>query len=237
MLGVVQRSARVGASSARLQRWGSVNDINNQVEYWNDVAWKKEFTHSIDLSLLHELLPLDSRILDFGCGYGRVCQELVQAGYRDVTGVDSSAEMVRRGRRQYPDLRLETLGPSGLSYPASSFDAVLLIAVLTCVPEDQGQEALIAALKALLRPGALIYISDYLLQADERNQQRYQQHVSEFGRYGIFRLPEGAVVRHHSREWLQSLTHDLETLKVDQVDAMTMNGHAIRALRYVGRKR
>jgi hypothetical protein len=94
-----------------------------------------------------------------------------------------------------------------------------------------------AALKALLRPGALIYVSDYLLQADERNQQRYQQHVSEFGRYGVFRLPEGAVVRHHSREWMQSLTHDLEPLNVAQVDAVTMNGHTIGALRYVGRNR
>jgi SAM-dependent methyltransferase len=214
-----------------------MNDINNQVDYWNDVAWKKEFTHAVDLSLLRELLPLDSRILDFGCGYGRVSQELVQAGYRDVTGVDSSAEMIRRGRHQYPHLRLEALGSSGFSYPANSFDAVLLIAVLTCIPEDQGQQALLAALKAVLRPGALLYISDYLLQADERNQQRYQQHLAELGRYGVFRLPEGAVVRHHSREWLQGLTHDLETVSVAQVDATTMNGHAVRALRYVGRKR
>jgi SAM-dependent methyltransferase len=214
-----------------------MNDINNQVDYWNDVAWKKEFTHTIDLARLRELLPLDSRILDFGCGYGRVCQELVQAGYRDVTGVDSSAEMIRRGRHEYPNLRLETLEASGLSYPANCFDAVLLIAVLTCIPEDQGQQALMAALKALLRPGGLIYISDYLLQNDERNQQRYQQHASEFGKYGIFRLPEGAVVRHHSREWMESLTQDLETLNVAQIDAVTMNGNTSRALRYVGRKR
>src|SRR6188768_4019102 len=134
------------------------------------MAWrgKLEFTHTIDLARLRELLPLDSRILDFGCGYGRVCQELVQAGYRDVTGVDSSAEIIRRGRHEYPNLRLEPLGASGLSYPANSFDAVLLIAVLTCIPEDHGQQALMTALKALLRPGALIYISDYLLQDDER---------------------------------------------------------------------
>lgn len=214
-----------------------MHHINNQVDYWNDVAWKKKFTHTIDLARLRELLPLDSRILDFGCGYGRVCQELVQAGYRDVTGVDSSAEMIRRGQHEYPHLRLETLGASGLSYPANSFDAVLLIAVLTCIPEDQGQQALMATLKALLRPGALIYISDYLLQDDERNQQRYQQHASEFGTYGTFRLPEGAVVRHHSREWIESLTSDLEMLNIAQVEATTMNGHAVRALRYVGRKR
>lgn len=213
-----------------------MSDINNQVDYWNGVAWKKEFTHTVDLALLRESLPLDSRILDFGCGYGRVCSELVQAGYRDVVGVDSSAEMIRRGRDQYPGLTLEALEASRLHYPASSFDAILLVAVLTCVPENQGQQSLMAALTALLRPRGLIYISDYLLQSDERNQQRYQQHVSEFGTYGVFRLPEGAIVRHHSREWMGTLTRAFETLDVAEVDAFTMNGHAVKALRYVGRK-
>lgn len=213
-----------------------MNDINNQVDYWNDVAWKKEFTHTVNLSLLREWLPFDSRILDFGCGYGRVCHDLVQAGYRAVVGVDSSAEMIRRGRSQYPDLTLETLGPLGLTYPANSFDAVLLIAVLTCIPEDRGQRALMSTLKTLLRSAGLLYISDYLLQSDERNQQRYQQHASEFGTYGVFRLPEGVVVRHHSREWMESLTRDFEMLDATQVDAMTMNGHGVRAIRYLGRR-
>lgn len=213
-----------------------MDDINNQVDYWNEVAWRKEFAHTVNLSLLREWLPLNSRVLDFGCGYGRVCQELVNAGYRDVVGVDSSAEMIRRGHHLYPDLALEILGPSGLSYPANSFDAILLIAVLTCVPEDQGQLTLMAALKRLLRPGGLIYISDYLLQSDQRNQLRYEQHVSEFGTYGVFRLPEGAVVRHHSRDWIESLTADFEKLDLAEVDAVTMNGHVARSLRYLGRK-
>jgi SAM-dependent methyltransferase len=214
-----------------------MRDINNQADYWNDVAWTKEFTHAVDLSLLRESVPLDSRILDFGCGYGRVCQELVQAGYRDILGVDSSSEMIRRGHEQYPHLTLEHLGPSGLSYATSSFDAVLLVAVLTCIPEDHGQQSLMASLKSLLRPSGLIYVSDYLIQSDERNQQRYQQHLSEFGCYGVFRLPESAVVRHHSREWIESLTRDFEELDMCEVDAVTMNGNVTRALRYIGRKR
>lgn len=214
-----------------------MTDINNQADYWNDVAWKKEFTHSVSLSLLRESLPLDSRILDFGCGYGRVCQDLVQAGYRDVVGVDSSSEMIRRGQEQYPHLTLEALGPSGLHYPASSFDAVLLIAVLTCIPEDHGQQSLMASLQSLLRPGGLLYISDYLIQSDERNQQRYQHHLSEFGCYGVFRLPEGVVVRHHTREWVESLTRDFEEVDSRELDAVTMNGNVTRALRYMGRKR
>lgn len=214
-----------------------MRDINNQSDYWDDVAWKKEFTHEVSLRLLRESLPFNSRILDFGCGYGRVCQKLVQAGYRDVVGVDSSSEMIRRGHQQFPHLTLEAIGPSGLSYPPDSFDAVLLIAVLTCVPEDSGQRALMASLKGLLRVGGLIYISDYLIQSDERNRERYQQHFAEFGNYGVFRLPEGAVVRHHTRDWIESLTGDFEDFDVAEVEAVTMNGHATRALRYVGRKR
>jgi hypothetical protein len=94
-----------------------------------------------------------------------------------------------------------------------------------------------ASLKSLLRLGGLIYISDYLIQSDERNQERYQQYLAEFGRYGVFRLPEGAVVRHHTRDWIAGLTRDFEDVDVVEVDAVTMNGHVTRALRYIGRKR
>ncbi|WP_318484851.1 class I SAM-dependent methyltransferase [Photobacterium leiognathi] len=40
---------------------------------------------------------LKSKILDFGCGYGRITKQLSELGYREVVGIDSSKEMVKRG--------------------------------------------------------------------------------------------------------------------------------------------
>ena len=41
------------------------------------------------------------RILDLGCGQGRLAQELSTLG-ADVIGIDGSEELVRRGRTLYP---------------------------------------------------------------------------------------------------------------------------------------
>jgi len=209
-------------------------DPQDQIEYWDKVAWDKVFTHPLNLPLLQTQLPLNSRILDYGCGYGRACQALAQAGYTQVLGVDSSAEMIRRGLQQDPSLALEVLPASGLPYPPQTFDAILLIAVLTCIPVDEDQRNLLTQLTRRLRPGGLLYISDYRLQEDERNQSRYRAGLSEFGTYGVFRLPEGVVLRHHSIEWLETLTRDFKRLDLAYPEVITMNGHRAKAFQYLG---
>ncbi len=214
-----------------------MTDINNQVAYWDAVAWEKEFMHPVNLPLLQGHINFESRILDFGCGYGRICRELERAGYKNVTGVDSSAEMIQRGRRQYPGLHLEALPASGPAYPRNAFDAIFLVAVLTCIPGDGGQRKLVHDLDAILRPGGIIYISDYLVQPDSRNVERYQKYAEKYGTYGVFELPEGAVVRHHSVEWMDELMHAYEKLDLSFLDVVTMNGNAAKAFQYLARKR
>jgi SAM-dependent methyltransferase len=225
-------------------RWTELNgqiglnyqmDLNNQVEYWNKVARGKVFSFPINLPLLKANLSLSSKILDYGCGYGRICQILTDEGFSQVTGIDSSSEMIRRGRELYPRLSLEELPRSGLAYPEHSFDAVLLIAVLTCIPTNTGQQGLLDHLKRILRPGGLLYLCDYVLQEDGRNQERYERDEKEFGTYGVFRLPEGTVVRHHSAEWIQTLTAGFETLDLAYPEVVTMNGNRARAFQYLGR--
>lgn len=49
-----------------------------------------------------ERLPSDrgARIVDIGCGNGALVLQILQAGYRDVTGVDVSAEQVELARQR-----------------------------------------------------------------------------------------------------------------------------------------
>lgn len=213
-----------------------MSGCDDQSDFWNRVAWEKSFSLPVNMDLLRAHLSPDSRILDYGCGYGRTCRELSRAGYANVVGVDSSTEMVRRGRQMHPDLRLEALPAPGLIGAGTAYDAVLLVAVLTGIPSDEGQRTLVAALRQLLRPGGILHVCDYLLQDDERNQRRYREGLREFGTFGVFRLPEGAVMRHHSPDWIEALTAGLETLDMRCADAMTMNGHEAKMFQYMGRR-
>jgi len=213
-----------------------MDPLDRQTEYWDRVAEEKEFLHPLDAGVLRSLVPETARLLDFGCGYGRTCADLAALGYENVVGVDVSQGMIARGRRLHPGADLRLLEGDGLPLAAGSFDAVLLFAVLTCVPTDDGQRALVAEIARVLRTGGILYVSDFLLQDDPRNQVRYAEFAAQYGKFGVFRLPEGVVVRHHSMDWIDELLSPFRRVAFGAVDVTTMNGNASKAFQYFGRK-
>jgi len=108
--------------------------------------------------------------------------------------------------------------------------------VLTCIPSDDEQRRVIREIGRVLRPDGLLYISDLWLQKDERNVDRYRRYQAQYGMYGIFELPEGVVLRHHTRQWIEQLTAQFALITVDEIVADTMNGHRAEAFQWFGRK-
>ncbi|NUR01055.1 MAG: methyltransferase domain-containing protein [Streptomyces sp.] len=114
-------------------------------------------------------------------------------GFSRVSGVDPSPRLVERGRSARSDLCLEVLpAPPVLPHASASVDVVLPFAVLTCVPDDAAQRALVAEPVRFLAPGGLLYVNDLLLRDDERNRDRYRAHARRFGTpYGVFTTDDG----------------------------------------------
>jgi SAM-dependent methyltransferase len=139
--------------------------IPAQVPYWDSVAGEKRFFHPLRLAWLTRHLGSSVRILDFGCGYGRTLAELLCAGHEDVIGVDFSFRMLTCCRSQLPDVRLILNYGQTIPLQKHSVDLVLLFAVLTCIPRDEDQRALLREIMRVLRPGGLLYISDLLRTA------------------------------------------------------------------------
>ena len=54
--------------------------------------------------------------------------------------------------------------------------------------------------------------------------------------YGVFSLPEGAMFRHHAKEWIKELLKDLEIVSEKIIIVKTMNGHAAEAFQILARK-
>jgi len=213
-----------------------VSDLDSQVEYWNSVSATKTFTHPVHLPWL-DALSKDAKILDYGCGYGRIMAFLEREGFSNIMGVDSSAGMIARGQDLYPDFHLDSLpNPPNLAATDESIDAVMLLAVLTCIPGNHAQVQLLAELTRVLKPGALLYISDVPLQLNARNQARYERYASQYGTYGVFETGDGAVCRHHSDDWLSSLLAGFEIVDTRGVTVTTMNGHEDEAIQFLARK-
>jgi SAM-dependent methyltransferase len=120
----------------------------------------------------------DQRIVDLGCGNGRLAILLAQAG-NAVTGVDTSEEQIRLARENaalhphpgaggVPEFRNAPMEGTGL--PAASFDAVILSQSLHHAAKPK--EAL-AESHRLLAAGGRIVILDLLAHSEEWMRTRF----------------------------------------------------------------
>jgi SAM-dependent methyltransferase len=206
-----------------------------QLAYWNSQGSSKSFAHPLRLDWL-AALPKSSRILDYGCGYGRNLAGLTEHGWSNTLGVDFAAAMIERGRELHPQLDLRVIDGLPLDEPDGAFDAALLFAVLTCIPGDEEQREVIAELGRLLKPGGLLLVSDYPLQTDVRNVARYEAGHARHGVYGVWDREDGGVFRHHDPAWFGELLSGFEVLQRAELESVTMGGNAAQIVQTLARK-
>ncbi len=212
-----------------------MNLIAKQKEYW-DSAIDKAFTVPFDHDLFESRVSKTAAILDFGCGYGRTLKELASSGYSNLTGMDFSEVMLERAKNELPEAIF--IKNEGVEIPApdASFDAVIALAVFTSIAADEDQEKLIREILRVLKPGGVFYFADFLLNEDERNLKRYEKYQDKYGAYGVFELPEGAVLRHHESKHIAELTAPFIPVKFRKTVFVTMNGHESNGFHFLGIK-
>lgn len=211
-------------------------NLDNQKEYWDEVAEIKTFTHPINIELLNPFLNKQSTIVDFGCGYGRIVKELTDLGFENVCGFDTSKELISRGISENNLALYHIENPTELTLEDNSVDCIILFAVLTCIPSNEGQNNLIDLLLSKLKKGGILYISDYYLQEKSVEVDRYEYLNGDKNNFGVFRLPEGATFRHHTKEWIKTLTKDFEILIENPLIVKTMNGNIANGFQLIGKK-
>ena len=109
--------------------------------------------------LCAELVPVGARVLDAGCGTGRVMIRLAELGY-DCVGVDLDESMLAMARRQAPELPwlqadLATFDPAHFDI-AADFDLVVAAGNIFPLLAAGTEAAVVDNLAATLRPGGLL---------------------------------------------------------------------------------
>ena len=186
---------------------------------WDDVAGKVEFNLQLISELLINTVPYSSQVLDFGCGYGRVTNELYDLGYKSICGVDSSLEMINRGNNEFPHLELNYSKGSQLPFSDSSFDAIVTCAVFTCIPEAQVRVNVVSELLRILKPNGVIYLAEFC--SDE----------SLFFTSGV-----GVPMWHGTQVEIENIVDGFVLEKSIVVNNQTMTGHNSKACHVVVRK-
>jgi SAM-dependent methyltransferase len=122
------------------------------------IADERERADPYDAFVLAQIPPTCRRLLEVGCGAGRLARAAAKRG-AEVTAIDLSPEMIAVARaRASGDPRLRLVCGDFMTHPLETapFDAVLAVATLHHL---EGGPAL-ARLKALTAPGGVLVVHD-----------------------------------------------------------------------------
>jgi len=107
-----------------------------------------------------EYIPKDARVLELGCGAGRVSIGLSQAGYADITATDFSPAMVEAAAQlaatRAPDVKCAVCDATKIAFPDESFDAVIFaFNGLMQIPRRESRVAALREIGRVLRRGGV----------------------------------------------------------------------------------
>ncbi|MGI5396867.1 class I SAM-dependent methyltransferase [Streptomyces sp. CA-251251] len=144
-----------------MNRWEQLTGGGSGEQYaarFAELAERGQDVHG-EARLCATLVPPGSRVLDAGCGTGRVLVQLAELGY-DGAGVDQDASMLAVARRTAPELTwvqadLSDFDPAAAGL-APGFDLVVAAGNVFPLLAPGTEAAVVGVLARALRPGGLL---------------------------------------------------------------------------------
>ncbi|MGO4881377.1 MAG: class I SAM-dependent methyltransferase [Bryobacteraceae bacterium] len=139
--------------------------VNTERQDWTDAEFFESGERTVSEEILTDMInicqgkdPKRMRVLEIGCGAGRVTRALAQI-FGEVYGVDISGEMVRRARAALADLpHVHILQNSGKDLDVlggKQFDFAFSSIVFQHIPSREVIESYVHAVRRRLRRGRL----------------------------------------------------------------------------------
>lgn len=129
-------------------------------QYWDRI--KEDSDYIIDYNYypfipLKQYLKKGDRILEIGCGTGRVLKGLFNEGY-NILGFDFDYNSLRSVnlRKKYPVFLADIIN---IPVRNDLFDVILCFGVLTCIEKESVREDIFKNIRAILKPDGIFIVS------------------------------------------------------------------------------
>lgn len=132
--------------------------LKKTARYYNQIADHFSMTRSFiwkDLKPLAQYVFKGDKVLDIGCGNGRLLQ-LFEDKNIDYIGVDGSEKLIEIAKKKYPKAKFKRGNALDLLFPNNYFDKIYSIAVLHHIPSKDFRLQFLLEAKRVLKPEGLL---------------------------------------------------------------------------------
>lgn len=168
-----------------------LNNVDSQVRQSVVFKWKPEefedllkscdFDDGVKITLKY-LNDKNAKILEAGCGSGRVVKYLHDMGF-DVSGIEIDKEAVDFQNAFFPELKVKHANVLALPYPNNFFDVILSYGVIEHFPD--GPHAPLKAMYDALKPGGMAIVT--VPSFNKIRQIKYFYRLFDIRKYNLIR--------------------------------------------------
>jgi ubiquinone/menaquinone biosynthesis C-methylase UbiE len=138
------------------------NELNRQS--YDKIAKQFSFSRAYvwpDVLIFREFIKDGDKLLDLGCGNGRMVG-LFDNKKVDYLGVDFSSELVDCAKKNYPKKEFLVMDALNLNLPEKSFDVVMCVSVLNHLSKEKHVQ-FVENIKKVLKLGGYLLMSNWNL--------------------------------------------------------------------------
>lgn len=136
-----------------------------------------------EIALLTDRLPVNGHVLDIGCGAGIPIAHTLANDFA-VTGVDISAEQIRRACSHVPIGRFIHSDIMALDLPPATFDAVVAFYAIFHLPREEHPE-LLRRIYTWLKPGGYLLATVTQVAEDAYTEDNFFGVTMYWSNYGL----------------------------------------------------
>jgi ubiquinone/menaquinone biosynthesis C-methylase UbiE len=139
--------------------------IEKTLSDYNSIAERFSNTRSFvwkDLEFVRQLCSPQDKILDLGCGNGRLL-ELFKGLDIDYVGVDGSEKLIEIAKKKYLQAKFQKANVLNLPFKDNYFDKVFCIAVFHHIPSQELRIRFLKEIKRVLKPNGVLVLSVWSL--------------------------------------------------------------------------